>query len=427
VTNIESDVLLLRPVLPRLAQEPAQEEEEDEVELADIEAISCVSRVVESPAPRKTCPTLVSRTSPPPLKRRPEPTVVSERPALAAGVTIGGRFVLEARIGAGGMGEVWAAEDARTSTRVAVKVLLPRASWLSQVVARFEREAVLLGRAQNEHTPRLVEYLIDEVYGPVLVTELIDGQSLADAIKAPLSVEQAVDLGIELATALAALHDASIVHRDFKPSNVLFRSTLDGQARAVIIDFGISRLVHEDDDELALDELTTADVVLGTIEYMAPEQILRCAQVTAGADLYALGAVLFRAITGGHVFGPGLDKMELVRTKLTAEAPPLRTERHDPTARELAKVVARALERNPAARYQSAAELRADLLRLRAMRPLPSPRPSSATPARRHVLAAVMAFAVLAGAVVSTLLDGSEPGMSRSAQTPVNTPSVATE
>ena len=365
-------------------------------------------------------PTLVSRRDPPPLPRGGESPSFSERPALTAGVIIGGHYVLERLLGSGGMGEVWAAEDARTELRVALKILLPHTARVSEIVARFEREALLLGRVQSDRAPHLLEYLVDDVYGPVLVTELVDGQTLADVIKVPLSVEQAVELGVDLADALTELHRASIVHRDLKPSNVILRRGPDGQTRAVIVDFGISRLVREASDERAVDvaEITTGDVVLGTVEYMAPEQILSCGEVAASADLYALGALLFRAITGGHVFGPVVDRLELVRKKLTAEAPPLPTGRQDPIARELARVIARALERNPSRRYQSAADLRADLGRVRELQSAAARRPATARP-RRRVLAAITAVAFLAGIIVCSRFGHTQPTASSRAPRPI--------
>jgi serine/threonine-protein kinase len=169
---------------------------------------------------------------------------------------------------------------------------------------------------------------------------------------------------------------------------------------------------------------------------MAPEQILCCGQVTASADLYSLGTLLFRAVTGAHVFGPGLDRLELVRTKLTTEAPPLPTDRQDPFARGFVKVLARALERNPRERYSSADELRADLSRLR---DLPaksaaraaSPDASAAKPARaatrvarRYVLSAVMVMTLVAVIIGGSWIGRSDSSASSSAAPPPGTSSA---
>ncbi len=373
----------------------------------------------------------------PPVTGRPTPPPCSSRrPGLAPGAVVGGHFWLLRRVGSGGMGEVWAAEDTTRHVKVAVKLLLQRTSQVPEIVARFEREALLLGRLSSEHAPRLIEYIIDPVYGPLLVTDFVEGQSLLDAIKTPLSIEQAVELAIDLASGLAELHGAGVIHRDLKPGNVILRPASDGKTRAVMIDFGVSRLVHEPDDEIELADITTSDGVVGTIEYMAPEQILCCGQVTAGADLYSLGTLLFRAVTGAHVFGPGLDRLELVRTKLTTEAPPLPTDRQDPFALAFVKVLARALERNPRERYSSADELRADLVRLRDLAAKGATRAaaidaSTAKPARaatrvarRYVLSAVMVMTLLAVIIAGSRIGRGDSSVSSSAAPPAETRSA---
>ncbi len=366
-----------------------------------------------------------------PVAGRPTPPPCSSgRPGLAPGAVVGGHFWLLRRVGSGGMGEVWAAEDTTRHVKVAVKLLLQRTSQVPEIVARFEREALLLGRLSSEHAPRLIEYIIDPVYGPLLVTELVEGQSLLDVIKTPLSIEQAVELAIDLASGLAELHRASVIHRDLKPGNVILRPSSDGKTRAVMIDFGVSRLVHEPDEEIELADITTSDGVVGTVEYMAPEQILCCGQVTESADLYSLGTLLFRAVTGAHVFGPGLDRLELVRTKLTTEAPPLPTDRQDPFARGFVKVLARALERNPRERYSSADELRADLVRLRDLAEkdatrAASPDASAAKPARtttrgarRYVLSAVMVMTLVAVIIAGSRIGRGDSSASSSVAPP---------
>ena len=287
------------------------------------------------------------------------PLTPSRRPELVAGRVLGGRYRVERRLGTGGMGEVWAAEHVTGHTQVAVKMLLAQALGIPEIVTRFQREAVLLALVHSDHLPHALEFLVDDLYGPLLVTELVEGESLAVVLARPLSVEQAVELGIDLATGVAELHRSGVVHRDLKPSNVILRPVEHGRTRAVIIDLGVGRLVDDAPDG------TPGDLVVGTVAYMAPEQILGCGTVTGAADLYALGALLFRAVTGGHVFGPGSDKLELLRTKLTCQAPSMPTGRHDPVALGLATVVASALERDPTRRYQSAEQLRADLFHLR--------------------------------------------------------------
>jgi|SRR5579859_5478543 len=380
--------------------------------------------------PSKIQPTLQSRPEPcPPPSARCSAVACpaappSGRPRLAAGRVVGGaRYRLLRKLGAGGMGEVWAAEHVGLHLPVAVKVLLPKSLAVAEVVARFEREATLLARLHSDHSPRAMDYFVDETFGPTLVTELVEGRSLADVIKTPISLESAVELGIEIASAIGAVHDGGVVHRDLKPSNVMLCRAANGSTRAVILDLGVSRLVRDEEapprpegEEHELAEITAANVVVGTIDYMAPEQIVRCGETTPVADLYALGAILYRATTGCHAFGAGLDVVEIVRAKLTTDAPRLKTERDDALSRRFAAVVARALERNPAARYASAEQLRADLVSLRELmvrpevdvapsggvvakaRPAASTGPSRAT--KRRALAVVIAAALAAGTAI---------------------------
>jgi serine/threonine protein kinase len=386
---------------------------------------------VESAPPAPADPTLMSRWDAPRAELRAAALPLWERPELAAGQVLGGRYRVDRRVGAGGMGEVWSAEHVAIHMKVAVKLLLAHALGVPEIVARFEREAVLLGRTRGDHVPHAIDYLVDDLYGPILVTEFVEGESLADVLRGPLPMEAAVDLGIELATGIAELHRASVVHRDLKPANVILRPVGDGTTRAVIIDLGVSRLVQEASTvSAAAEDISTDEIVVGTIEYMAPEQILHCREVTAAADVYALGALLYRAVTGSHVFGVGLDRMELVRAKLTSEAPPLTTRRHDQLAQGLAAVLACALERNPLARYQSAEQFRADLFHLRDLMPVradaaitagkrpPQNKTSgrlSAAAVRRAVLTAATILTFLVAVVMCARLGHTQPRLSSTA------------
>ncbi len=265
------------------------------------------------------------------------------------------------------MGEVWAGEQCTTGMRVALKMLLPELSKNRDVALRFKREAELLGRLRSDRVARVIDFIVDPKYGPVLVTEFIEGRSLADVLVTErLGIEEAVDLGIEIASAVRELHRARIVHRDLKPGNVILQPLEDGRTRAVIVDLGVSRLLsHEEDNELdELTAITETQMVLGTIAYMAPEQIVKAREVTEAADLYALGAILYRTVTGRQVFG-GLTQAHVARAKLQLVAPRLDTKRTDRLARGFEDVVSRALQSTPAGRYATADEMLADLVRLR--------------------------------------------------------------
>lgn len=284
---------------------------------------------------------------------------------LAPSVVIAGRYRLGNRIAAGGMGEVWLGEHIGIGMKVALKRLLPKVADSPEIVARFRREAQLIGRVHSAHVARVVDFLEDPTYGLVLVMEYIDGERLTDRLqKGCISVEEAIDLGVDITTAIADLHRVQIVHRDLKPGNILLQTLRDGGRRAVIVDFGVSRLVGDEGAELGMSTITEADTAVGTLEYMAPEQVLSAQSVTPASDIYAVGAILYRAVAGHHVFA-GLRGAQLAKCKMSEDPPPLVTERHDPVARGFEAVVARSLRRRMGERYQLADDMRTELSVLR--------------------------------------------------------------
>ncbi len=264
--------------------------------------------------------------------------------SFGPGSVIAGRYQADRLVGAGGMGEVWSGEFVEAGQKVALKRLLPAASQHHEVVARFRREAVLLGRIQSEHVARVFDFVDDDAFGPVLVMEFIEGPSLAHILEdRKLEVEEAVDLVVDLALALCDLHDAKVVHRDLKPGNIIMRPDVDGRSHAVIVDFGIGRQLTSADAPDEITGITRANIALGTVEYMAPEQILNSREVTPLTDIYAIGAILFRAVAGIHAFGVRRGE-ELARAKLIEDAPKLDSGRRDEVAREISEICLRCLE-----------------------------------------------------------------------------------
>jgi serine/threonine-protein kinase len=295
------------------------------------------------------------------------------------------------------MGEVWSGDHVGLKLKVAMKVLKREAHANHEIASRFAREAFLLGQMQTDHVVRVYDFVASGRYSPVLVMEFINGPPLGDVLAAKqFTVEQAIDLGVDLARALRELHTAKVVHRDIKPANVMLRPRLDGGYRPVFIDLGVSRLLEDDaveeDDQLT--EITAADRCVGTLEYMAPEQILSSRSATPAADLYAVGAMLFRAVSGCNVFGD-LRGVDLARRKLTEAPPRIRTLRNDAAAHGFAEVLERLLAQSPGDRFASADELLAQLEALRpagdgSLRPsMPSQCAGSIPPAAREPVAAV--------------------------------------
>ncbi len=280
---------------------------------------------------------------------------------IEPGTIIGGKYSVSQRLGVGGMGEVWAGASLQDGSPVAVKIMLPAASLTREVWARFKREALVLGRIQSEYVARVLDFLSDREHGLALVMELIPGQPFSAilAVEGRISVEAMTLIAIDVTRGLADLHEAQIVHRDMKPGNIVLNPRPGERDRAMIIDFGVSRILSAPGQE-EVTAITRDDRVLGTLEYMAPEQVLGSRSVTPVADLYAMGAMMFRAVAGRHVFGD-LVEGKLVAAKLNQDAPALDTGRNDPAALRFAAMVNKLLSRRPRERFQTAEDLLLEL------------------------------------------------------------------
>jgi eukaryotic-like serine/threonine-protein kinase len=299
-----------------------------------------------------------------------------------------GPYVLGPVIGAGGMGEVYRAHDSRLGRDVAIKILPPDVADDPDRLRRFESEA--RAAAALNHPNILVVHDVGREHDTsYLVTELLEGRTLRAVIDGgAVPLPRALDYAVQIAEGLAAAHARGIVHRDLKPENVFVTS--DGRVK--ILDFGLAKAVHvADAATLGTPAHATAPhVVLGTPGYMAPEQV-RGEAVDHRADIFAVGCVLYELLGGRRAFS-GATTLEVLSAILRDTPAPLVSPEGD-------RLVAKALEKDRALRYQSAAELRADLQRLtRDLDPArvvvaPSRRPRQRWPV---VAAAVAAAAVLA-------------------------------
>jgi serine/threonine protein kinase/tetratricopeptide (TPR) repeat protein len=279
------------------------------------------------------------------------------------GTTVG-HFRITGRLGAGGMGEVWRAHDPRLDREVAIKVLPPDLAGDPDRVARFAREAKALARLSHPNILAIYEFGEDQGVSFV-VTELLEGDTLRElAARGAMPWRRAVEVTAAIADGLAAAHAAGIVHRDLKPENVV----VTAEGRVKVLDFGLARsmpaALAEGATATAL-PVTTAGTVLGTVGYMSPEQV-RGQPADARSDLFALGCVLYELVSGAAPFarGTAADTMAAILT----EAPPGLAAGGPAVPRELERMVGRCLEKQPAARFQSAADL-AFALRALATRP----------------------------------------------------------
>jgi non-specific serine/threonine protein kinase/serine/threonine-protein kinase len=288
---------------------------------------------------------------------------------VAEEVVLGERYRLGPLLGAGGMAQVFDGWDVRLARSVAVKVLRPDLAAVADLRRRFESEARTAARLAHPNVVSVFDAGSDGGRS-YIVMERLRGETLADLIgRGPLDQAWLLRLAAEVLSALAAAHDAGVIHRDIKPSNVL----LGPDGRAKVADFGIARVI-EDDQERGAD-VTGTGLVLGTAAYLSPERAMG-QPATPQSDVYALGVVMYEALTGAKPF-VGATAVAIAAAALqgTARNPLELRPDADP---QLVAVIGRALAVDPAQRYPSAAAMAADLRR---SHPSAGPTPTSIMPA----------------------------------------------
>jgi hypothetical protein len=319
---------------------------------------------------------------------KPRLVVAVARPASAPapprellGQVISGRYRIDSLVAAGGMGAVYRGEHLRMRKQVAIKILHAEIEGLPELVERFEREAIAGAHVNHPNVASATDFgeLADGSF--FLVLEYVRGTTLSDVIqRGPLAANRAVAIARQIASALQAVHELGIVHRDVKPRNVML---VEGPGElAKLIDFGLAKIAveHFSANEPPARVLTGAGVVMGTLAYLAPEAARGMDAVDARADLYALGVMLYEMLAGRRPFdgvADGLDMADAFR-KQCQEPPPAIAVRSPRVvvAPALEAVVMRLLERSKERRFQSAAEVVAALDRAmapEAARPTPAP------------------------------------------------------
>ncbi len=284
---------------------------------------------------------------------------------METGTLLAQRYRVEEKLGEGGMGEVYLAEDTRLGRKVALKLLRAEFTRDEDRVRRFEQEA----RAASalNHPNILTIYEIGEAdVVHFIATEFVDGSMLRDLLATgTIEMKKLVEIGAQVADALAAAHGAGIVHRDIKPENIMVRR--DGYAK--LLDFGLAKLTEAGTGEggrragaQALGPVTVPGTLVGTIQYMSPEQA-EGRRVHHRTDLFSTGCVLYEMATGEVAF-TGVSVIDVLR-KITSEQPRPARDVNKLMPPELERIIEKCLAKDPSERYQHADELAVDLRRLK--------------------------------------------------------------
>src|SRR2546427_3160236 len=281
-------------------------------------------------------------------------------PSLTAGQSLGPYKILPL-IGKGGMGEVYLATDTRLGRQVALKLLPPRFTLDAERVRRFEQEA---RSASALNHPNIVTiYEIGHWNGAQFIaTEFVEGKTLRQLMREkPLTLNETLNVGIQIAGALTAAHAAGIVHRDIKPENIMLRA--DGYLK--ILDFGLAKLTERSASDSQPETPTLMQsnpgLVMGTVQYMSPEQA-RGKKVDVRTDIWSVGVVLYELLSGSVPFS-GETPSHVMVSLMEAELPPLAERATVPA--ELDRIVTQSLRKNKKERYQTARELAHDLKNLK--------------------------------------------------------------
>ncbi len=275
------------------------------------------------------------------------------------GTVLAGKYRVDARLNEGGMGSVYKGTHMLMEKIVAIKVLRPSLAADEKIVARFSREARAASRISHPNALSVTDFGEDDNGIVFLVMEFLSGRTLKQVIRdeGPLPLPRIVEITRQVGDALAAAHAQGVVHRDLKSDNIMLLDTTSVGDYAKVLDFGIAK-INEPDGKFDGD-LTAPNLVIGTPQYMSPEQCAQDAEIDARSDIYSLGVILYEMLVG-HVPFSGESATMVMLKHLQEPVPSVLEERAD-VPPPVGRVVARAMAKVPSNRYQTVAELIEDL------------------------------------------------------------------
>src|ERR1043166_7658350 len=270
------------------------------------------------------------------------------------GQTLAEKYAIEELIKHGGMGAVYRGKHVLMDKTVAIKVLRPSLAMDNDVVARFSREAKAASRISHPHAVNVTDFGEDENGVVFLVMEYLDGRTLKEIIKAEgaFTLDRTVEIVRQVAGALDAAHEQGVVHRDLKSDNVMLSQTNGGE-RAKVLDFGIAKI--QQPEGVRDIDITAANLVIGTPQYMSPEQCSLSSPIDARSDVYSLGVIVYEMLAGRVPFTG--ESPTVIMMKQVQDAPPSIREARPQLPAAIETVIDRALAKRPADRFASAGEL----------------------------------------------------------------------